>query len=141
MTTMRKVHPSKRDAWLVAVLAPAIGVSLYTAFILFASGAGLSLLIAGVTLVAGAGLPLWILCATRYTLDADELLVQSGPFRWRIALADIERVVPTASALSSPALSLDRLRIDYGRGKSLLISPRDKAQFLDEIEVARRAVS
>ncbi len=32
--------------------------------------------------------------------------------------------------LCSPALSLDRLRIEYDRGRSLMISPLEQAKFL-----------
>jgi len=66
------------------------------------------------------------------------LLVRSGPFRWRVPIADIVRITPTTNALSSPALSLDRLRIEYGRGSAIMISPRDKDQFLRDLEEFRR---
>lgn len=138
---MTTVHPSKRDAWLVAVLIPASAVSLYAALSVLVIGAPAVAVIAVPIVVTGVGMPLWILCWTRYTLGAGELLVRSGPFRWRIAVVDIERVLPVSSAISSPALSLDRLRIDYDGGKSLMISPRNKQQFLDEIEAARRAAA
>jgi hypothetical protein len=41
------------------------------------------------------------------------------------------------SPFSSPALSLDRLQIDYGAGKSILISPADKEGFIEAIEECR----
>jgi len=90
--------------------------------------------------VVGVGLPLWLLFSTRYTLEATYLLAQSGPFKWVVPLADIKSITPSNNPLSSPALSLDRLRIDYGKGRMLLISPRDKEQFLQDVEAARRAV-
>lgn len=65
-----------------------------------------------------------------------ELLVRSGPFRWRIAIDGIESIRPSRSPLSSPALSLDRLEITYGGGRRLLISPEDREGFLEAI-VAR----
>jgi hypothetical protein len=43
-------------------------------------------------------------------------------------------VLATRSPLSSPALSLDRIRIDYGKGKSVMISPLNKADFLLELQ-------
>lgn len=89
-------------------------------------------------LLIGAGLPLWILAATDYTLEAGELRARSGPFRWRVPLRDITAITPTRSLLSSPALSLDRLRIDYGRGRALMISPADRQGFLGALEQRRR---
>jgi hypothetical protein len=46
----------------------------------------------------------------------------------------IARIVPSNSLESAPALSLTRLRIDYGVGKSILVSPADQQAFLRAIE-------
>ena len=78
-------------------------------------------------------LPLWLLLDTNYTMTEDELRVRSGPFRWRIALGDVREVSPSRSWISSPALSLDRLRIRYGAGRSILVSPREKQRFVDSL--------
>ena len=91
--------------------------------------------------VIGVGLPIWLLLSTRYMLEPRQLRVQSGPFKWHIKVADITSITPSSNALSSPALSLDRLRIDYGSGRSLMISPRNKEQFLRDIEAARRGAA
>ncbi|MDY6982470.1 MAG: PH domain-containing protein [Pseudomonadota bacterium] len=82
------------------------------------------------------GLPLWLLFSTGYTLDATELRVKSGPFSWKVPLAGIHSVKPTRNPLSSPALSLDRLKIEHARGW-LMISPADKEGFLRELEALR----
>lgn len=78
-------------------------------------------------------LPLWLVLDTNYTLTTDELLIRSGPFRWRIALGDVREVSPSHSWISSPALSLDRLRIRYGTDRSILVSPREKQRFIDAL--------
>ncbi len=82
---------------------------------------------------------IWLLAGTRYTLTDSDLRVRCGPFRWRVALAEILSVTPTRNPLSSPAPSLDRLCIEYGSGKSIMISPKDKEAFLDELELRRGA--
>lgn len=135
---MVTVYRSKTDAWLVALLAAAMAVSLYAAFAVVSAGSPSTWWVAALTAGLGVGLPLWLLLSTHYTLESRQLIVRSGPLKWRIALADITAITPTSNPLSSPALSLDRLRIDYGVGRSLMVSPRDKAQFLRAIEVARR---
>ena len=48
-------------------------------------------------------------------------------------VADIIDVTETRNPLSSPALSLDRLRIRYGADKHIMVSPDDKTGFLDAI--------
>jgi hypothetical protein len=71
------------------------------------------------------------------------LLVCVGRFlRYEIPLAGISGVRPCASIQSSASWSYDRLEIAYrlpgsGFGRTLLISPRDRDGFLDEL--ARRA--
>lgn len=55
-------------------------------------------------------------------------------------LEDIERVSRTSNPLSSPALSLKRLRIEYGGGRSEMMSPDDEEAFLRELEIRRPGV-
>jgi membrane protein YdbS with pleckstrin-like domain len=137
---MPTIYRSKVDIWLFVVLAFAALAALYSAAQTMAAGTTGSILVAVLVAVVGVGLPLWLLFSTRYTLEATYLLAQSGPFKWVVPLADIKSITPSNNPLSSPALSLDRLRIDYGKGRMLLISPRDKEQFLQDVEAARRAV-
>ena len=77
------------------------------------------------------GLPVWLLLDTSYTVTADELQVRSGPFRWQIKLSEVKQISPSRSWLSSPALSLDRVRVQFGAARSVLVSPREKQQFVD----------
>jgi hypothetical protein len=44
----------------------------------------------------------------------------------------------TRNPLSSPAMSLDRLRIEYGQGKAIMISPEPRAEFLRQLEHRRQ---
>lgn len=84
-------------------------------------------------LAATFGFVLWIVLSTYYDLDDRELVVRSGPFYWRVPLDSIASVRPTRNPLSSPALSLDRLEVRYGAGQWLLISPRDRDRFLEDL--------
>ncbi|MBJ6979256.1 PH domain-containing protein [Luteimonas sp. MC1895] len=138
---MATVYKSKTDAWLLAILAVAIAVSLFAAIVTVSDGSPAAWPVAAFIAVIGVGLPIWLLLSTRYTLEPRQLRVQSGPFKWHIKVADITSITPSSNALSSPALSLDRLRIDYGSGRSLMISPRNKEQFLRDIEAARRGAA
>ncbi|MNR80616.1 hypothetical protein D3C72_113410 [compost metagenome] len=137
---MPTVYRSKIDIWLVVVLGFAMLAALYSAGQTMNSGTPGASVIAVLVAVVGIGLPAWLLLSTRYTLDASHLLVQSGPFKWVVPLADIKSITPSNNPVSSPALSLDRLRIEYGGRNALLISPRDKEQFLQQIEAARLAL-
>ena len=71
-----------------------------------------------------------------YMITDFELVVRSGFLQYRVPLAWIVEVRPTRNPLSSPAWSLDRLRIEYRKGtktRYLLISPEDKTAFLREL--------
>lgn len=135
---MATVYKSKIDWWLAAIILGAAAVSALTSLkiVLTAPPAAwwAVLPIAGI----GTGLPLWLLLGTHYTIESAHLRIRSGPFKWQVPVADITSIVPSSNPLSSPALSLDRLRIDYGRGATIMISPRDKERFIREIEALRR---
>lgn len=121
---------SKIDTWLAATLLGSAAVSLWAVYVMTTTAPGASLLAAALLIAIGAALPVWLLCATFYAVEGETLRVRCGPFTWAIPIAQILRVTPSASVLSSPALSMDRWRIEYGNGKSLCISPRDPHAFL-----------
>jgi len=92
-----------------------------------------SFVVIGALAVFVFGLPVWLLLSTYYLVEADTLKVRSGPFSWSILLNEINTVKPSRSVLSSPALSLDRLELQYGRGQTILVSPKDIEGFQSAI--------
>ena len=134
---METVYRSKTDLWLIALLAIGMIASLSGALVMLSISTLTAWVLAAFIAIAGVGLPLWLLFSTRYILGQGHLRVLSGPFKWCIPVAKITTMTPTYSPLSSPALSMDRLRIDYGVGSSVMISPRNKKQFVKDIEAAR----
>jgi PH (Pleckstrin Homology) domain-containing protein len=121
---------SKISAWLIAFLAVifiSIAVPLglvmrhysVTAFLLGSSGFIISI----VPVV-------WLLLSTSYSVEGHLLVIRCGPMRYRIPLVDITTVSAISSIESAPALSSDRLVLAYGRGESVMISPKDQAGFL-----------
>lgn len=71
---------------------------------------------------------------TRYIINENQLTVKST---WivneRIDISKITKIEKSNSVLSSPALSLDRLRIRYNKYDEVLISPKEKKAFIDEL--------
>jgi len=127
-------YRSRADALLVVAL---IGVPLALFTSLGSGLLGLPIATRLATLFPLIGifcLVLWSMLATHYTIDATKLTVRSGPMRWVISLSQIESVTPTRDARSGPALSLDRLRICYGGGRQILISPQEKEAFIRDLE-------
>jgi hypothetical protein len=91
------------------------------------------MLLTAVVLLLMAILIASILVGTHYTVDKKTLKIVSGPIRLRVSLDDINSVRATRSPLSSPALSLDRLMINYGKNRKVMVSPADKRGFLTAI--------
>jgi hypothetical protein len=133
------VYRSRLDLWLLAPFTGLTLGSVYAASRLMHLP-GMAPAMALLLLAFAVTVPLWTMLGTRYTLSDETLRVRSGPFAWRIALREVSRMEPTRDARSSPALSLDRLRIDYGDGRSLMISPADKQRFVRDF-AARRALA
>ncbi|QAZ39911.1 hypothetical protein C1M51_11070 [Methylibium sp. Pch-M] len=132
------VFRSKVDAWLLVVLLAGAAAVVVAALHTLRMGAGWFIPL--VLVLMGAGLPVWLLVSTRYTVASGNLAIRSGPFVWRIVARDIIDITSTRSALSSPALSLDRIRIDYRSGqlpRSVLVSPKDKAGFVSALRAAQ----
>lgn len=130
------VYRSKKDLWLFglvwgAVLAP-LAVGLFN---LLAGNAevGWTLLRTGVVVAAAVLLTTFPL---NYEIDGSELVARSGLMRWRVPLNSIQEVSPSRNPASSPAWSLDRLRVEYVKGgsaRTLYVSPEDKAAFLFDL--------
>jgi hypothetical protein len=62
-----------------------------------------------------------------YEITSTSVIVRSGVLRWTIPLTSIQRVFPTRNPVNGPALSLDRLQVDYVTGgirRFILISPK-----------------
>jgi hypothetical protein len=128
--TMQKFE-SKRDLWLMAVLWSAVVELVWSIFRVWQDAPLAMAASFAVVMLVIAALTLWVMYGTFYLVDESTLIVRSGPFRYRVRLADIVAVTPSNSPLSSPAMSLDRLKISYGSPqKDLLVSPKDRAGFL-----------
>jgi hypothetical protein len=124
---------SKVDWWLGAILLISAAASAIAVVITAIANSPLVALAVSPLLLLSVGLPVWLLLATRYTFNGADLDVRCGPFSWRVPLREVRAVTATRDPLSSPALSLDRLRIDFGRTNSIMISPEDKEGFLREL--------
>lgn len=133
------MYRSKIDPWFLVVLIIAMAVSGYGAVQSISAGTSNGFSMGIFIALVGVGLPLWVLVGTYYRFEGVELVVRCGPFRWRLPISEIVEVVPTSNPVSSPALSLHRLKLVLRTGRTLLISPREQEKFLSEIESRRVA--
>jgi hypothetical protein len=125
---------SKVDRWIFLLLVVVIIVQI-VAVGSAAVQAGDPLAMTGLifVMIGVVGLMVWLMVGTHYTVDRGIIRIRSGPFWWKIPIDQITSVKATRSLLSSPALSLDRILIRYGKRGRIMISPADKAGFLKAI--------
>lgn len=134
---MSKRFASVRDTWLVVLGLSAAAVSVVALVpLLRADIVGVVKLVIAGLLILTVVLVSWVYLGTYYVVEAGELKVRSGPFHWRILIAEIHRISPTRAPWSSPALSLNRLCIDYGDGKWILLSPERREEFIHSLGVS-----
>lgn len=121
-----KVFKSKIDWWFGLLLVYPIFMSVKS--MLFGEWVGLLGLSIVVVLI------LFFSKTTRYIINDNQLIVMSTWIVYeRIDISKITKIEKTNSILSSPALSLDRIRIRYNKYDEVLISPKVKKEFIDEL--------
>ncbi|MGR3764415.1 PH domain-containing protein [Rossellomorea sp. NS-SX7] len=76
---------------------------------------------------------IWLIAATYYEINGEVLKVAAGPIRYKIHIHTIRAVEASNNPISSPALSLDRLKITYNQRNTVFISPKEKQEFINEI--------
>ncbi|MHB8974902.1 MAG: PH domain-containing protein [Pirellulaceae bacterium] len=139
---MDKVYRSKIDWWLGLVISVGVLAILFSSAALLVNPPqdDVPAIWIALAMLLMAAFMVWILFSVRYTITTTDLLVRAAFIRWRVPLDQIIEVFPTHNPLSSPALSLDRLRINYNHpsGKTwwVMISPKEKEQFLHDLAKA-----
>jgi len=129
-----KTFKSKIDIWLIIVLTLTVIASIAGAFsIVYADVTAINIVIATFVFLIGAVLPIWLIMTTEYVVSDEYIKVSCGPFKWDVNISSISDIKETKNPLSSPALSLDRLEIHYNNGKKIIVSPKNKIDFLSAI--------
>ena len=72
-----------------------------------------------------------LLLSTHYIVKDGNLKIKSGfIYNLNIQISTIRKINESNSVLSAPASSLDRLEIIYNKYDSVLISPKEKTEFI-----------
>lgn len=81
------------------------------------------------------GLCLYFNFSTEYTITEDGVLKIKCGFLYNkhFDINKIKSVAKTGNLISSPAPSLDRIELTYGKFDSIVISPNDKNRFAKEL--------
>ncbi len=89
-----------------------------------------------VTLLLTLAFILYTFLGTTYTISDDKhLWVKCGFFKaTAVDISMIKSVTKTNNPIASPAPSLDRIEVHYGKYDSIIISPKDKSGFVKALQ-------
>lgn len=128
---MQKFH-SKIDWWVLAFLICMTGLLVQLLLTMQAKGTMEAYPVHTAVYLLTIVVIWWPVWNTRYRVSEDCLTIRCLFLSWRIPLAQIQKVSPSNNSVASPALSLNRLKIDYqqdGVNKFVLVSPRHQDKF------------
>jgi len=117
-----KIYQSKYDWWLMLIVYGAMVLPIALGII---DGEYLmSFLLLIITVLVTV-----LFYYTRYKIDEGKLIVM-----WtKIDVHNIRKIYKTRNPISSPALSLDRIAICYGKFDEILVSPKNREEFIKEL--------
>lgn len=76
----------------------------------------------------------WQFKTTFYTIEDNTLHIQSGfLYNSSVSIKSISKITETNNLFSSPAASLDRLALTYNQFDGVMISPKDKQEFIKHL--------
>jgi len=122
-----KTYRSKISPGIVFFIVIVLGVSSYHMI-------GQSIWVGiAVNLLVGVFIA-YMFATTYYVLSDSDLRIKCGFFSdLTIKIDSIRSVSETNNPLSSPAASLDRLAIEYGKFDTVMISPKHKIEFINHL--------
>ena len=133
-------YRTKIDWWLGILLGGTMVLMLYIVIEPLIHGEGIQL---GMTIVSVITLLIVLsLFFIKYTFYSTHLLISCGIYgKERVEYQLIRQMKETKNPISSAAMSLDRLQIDYmekGYHQTVLISPVRKKEFIERLEQYRK---
>lgn len=125
---MKKVYKSGISIWLVSIL---LAVFIFLMLMLYFDHAPWFALF---VVIGIASFILQLFINTYYVVEDKTLKIRSGfLYKLTIDIHQIKKLEETNSPLSSPAASFDRLEIIYNKFDSVIISPKDKKAFIEDL--------
>ncbi len=125
---MKKVYKSGISYWLLSILLIVLST---VSILLYLDGAPWYALLLVFALFAFI---LQLFVNTYYIIEEDVLKIRSGfLYKLNVDIHQIKKIEETNSPLSSPAASFDRIEIIYNKFDSVIISPKEKQIFIQDI--------
>lgn len=137
---------SSKSSFILGIIYFSCAVSLGTIYLIIIDDVSLLFKIFMISVMLSATVvPLWVVFATYYIIDGENLFIKSAFMTWNIEVKNIVKMKKTGDALSGPALSFDRIEVTYlnekNKKKKVLISPEDRDKFLHNIEKVQQKLA
>src|SRR5690625_1412391 len=78
---------------------------------------------------------IWIWFSAGYLVENNSLIIRAGPFKQTIDILEIKKIMREKSILTSGALSIDRLQIQYWKYKYISISTKKEYEFIKLLRI------
>jgi hypothetical protein len=96
----------------------------------------IELVIKTLIIILVLGLFVWIWTGTYYTIDKEKLISKCGPFRFLVLIKEIKTIRTdqnTIGGIIRPTLSWKCIDIEYGKYKTISISPENLERFINTL--------
>jgi len=81
------------------------------------------------------GFVLHMFLNTTYKIEKGKLYIKCGLFNYNpVNIGEMKKVSKSSNIISSPAASFDRIEITYGKFDELIISPKHKTKFVEDLQ-------
>lgn len=121
---------SKRDGFYTFLIWGGIVVGILTMiYPIFSTLSILNVFLLFIGLII-IGWLIWLWFSTGYLVENNTLKMLVGPFKQTIDIQRIKKITKERSIVTSPALAVDRLIIQYGHCKYVSISPKKEYEFI-----------
>ena len=72
---------------------------------------------------------------TTYKIEKEKLHIKCRFFKYNpVNIREMKKVSKSSNVISSPAASFDRIEITYGKFEELIISPKHKTKFIEDLQ-------
>ena len=72
---------------------------------------------------------------TTYKIEKGKLYIKCGFFNYNpVNIGEMKKISKSSNIISSPAASFDRIEIRYGKFEELIISPKHKTKFVEDLQ-------
>lgn len=122
-----KVYKSQLGLELIIPMSLLFGIGLYMSF-MDKKWTALFIILVSISFIC------YLFTSIKYTIEKENLNIKCGFLtNQNIDINTIYKISETYNPLSSPAGSIDRLEIKYNKFESVLISPKDKKAFINDL--------